>query len=69
MIELPGVRAVCGVHLGPMSGVQDSWQRLRNWVVANGYSCAGPCREVYVRAESSDQSDWITELQQPIATG
>ena len=27
---------------------------------------AGPCREVYVRAIPPDQSDWVTELQQPV---
>ena len=26
----------------------------------------GPCRELYVRAVSEDQSDWVTELQQPV---
>lgn len=67
IVVLPEVRAVCGVHLGPMSGIQDSWQQLHRWVVANGYTHAGPCRELYVKAESDDQSDWVTELQQPVA--
>ena len=34
--------------------------------VASGAVVAGPCRELYVRAEGEDQSDWVTELQQPI---
>ncbi len=28
---------------------------------------SGPCRELYVRAEpDGEQSDWVTELQQPV---
>ena len=65
-VELPASRAVCGVHLGPMTTIQASWQALHRWVVDNGYGFAGPCRELYVRARSEDQSDWVTELQQPV---
>jgi len=65
-VELPQAQAVCGVHLGPMSHIGESWQALHRWVVENGYSHAGPCRELYVRAEAEDQADWVTELQQPV---
>ena len=65
-VELPAVEAVCGVHLGPMAGIGQSWQELHRWIVSQGYGFAGPCRELYVRAEGEDQSDWVTELQQPI---
>lgn len=67
VVDLPECTAVCGVHLGPMSGVQESWQQLHRWVVENGYAFAGPSRELYVRAVSEDQADWVTELQQPVA--
>jgi effector-binding domain-containing protein len=66
VIELPQATAVCGVHLGAMSGIQESWQVLHRWVINNGYAFAGPCREFYVRAESDDQADWVVELQQPV---
>mgnify|MGYP001046513038 CR=1 FL=1 len=66
LVDLPGSSAVCGVHLGEMSRIGESWQSLHRWVVANGYEYAGPCREVYVRAIPPDQSDWVTELQQPV---
>lgn len=65
-ISLPEVTAVCGVHLGPMTGIRASWQDLHRWVLHNGYTFAGPCREWYVRAEDDDQADWVTELQQPV---
>ncbi len=59
--------AVCGIHLGSMSGIADSWQAIHAETLARGFVPAGPCRELYVRAESDDQSDWVTELQQPVA--
>ncbi|CAN5398406.1 hypothetical protein BH24ACT12_BH24ACT12_24620 [soil metagenome] len=30
---------------------------------------ASACRDLYVRAESDDQEDWVTELQQPAHQG
>ncbi len=66
-IDLPGATAVCGVHLGEMARIGESWQALHRWVSDNGYRYDGPCRELYVRAESDDQADWVTELQQPVS--
>jgi DNA-binding transcriptional MerR regulator len=66
IVELPEVTAVCGVHLGPMAGINASWQNLHRWIIDNGYTFAGPCRELYIRAVSEDQADWVTELQQPV---
>ncbi len=65
-IDLPEATAVCGVHLGEMARIGESWQALHRWVSDNGYRYDGPCRELYVRAESDDQADWVTELQQPV---
>ncbi|WP_460802765.1 GyrI-like domain-containing protein [Microbacterium sp. GXF6406] len=58
--------AVCGIHLGTMDRIAVSWQALHNEIIARGYTPDGPCRELYVRAVSDDQSDWVTELQQPV---
>jgi effector-binding domain-containing protein len=70
LIDLPAVeRSVCGIHLGPMSGIRDSWHALHAEMLARGYVPSGPCRELYVRAASDDQSDWVTELQQPVTRG
>lgn len=67
LIELPDVEnAICGVHLGSMSRISHSWQALHAEIIARGFVPSGPCRELYVRAISEDQSDWVTELQQPI---
>ncbi len=66
VVELPAMEAVCGVHLGTMATIHESWQGLHRWIVDNGYAFAGPCREHYLSAEGDDQSTWVTELQQPI---
>ena len=66
LIDLPAAETVCGVHLGPMTTIHESWQQMHRWIVDNGYQHGGPCRELYVRAESEDQADWVTELQQPV---
>jgi DNA-binding transcriptional MerR regulator len=69
VVNLPEATAVCGVHLGPMTRIQESWQDLHRWVVDNGTRSPDRCREFYVRAESDDQADWVTELQQPVGHG
>lgn len=67
VVNLAEEFAVCGVHLGAMDRIRESWQQLDKWALENGYQFAGPCRELYVRAESEDQQDWVTELQQPVS--
>ncbi len=42
---------------------------MHRWAVENGYEYDGPCRELYLRAESEVQHDWVTELQQPVRRG
>lgn len=68
IVELPAApAAVCGVHLGSMDRIHESWQAMYAEILARGLAPSGPCRELYVRAVSDDQSDWVTELQQPVA--
>lgn len=66
-VELPAVdTAMCTVHLGPVTTIQSTWQALHGVIVERGFEPSGPARESYVRAESDDQADWVTELQQPV---
>lgn len=68
IVELPSDDiAFTAVHLGAMDRIHETWQALHEEVIARGYQPSGPCRELYVRAESEDQADWVTELQQPVA--
>ncbi|NDK31246.1 GyrI-like domain-containing protein [Nesterenkonia haasae] len=67
IVTLPAVEeALTTVHHGSMSRIHLSWQALHEEIRTLGYEPYGPCREFYIRAESSDQSNWITELQQPV---
>nr|WP_154923182.1 MerR family transcriptional regulator [Microbacterium testaceum] len=67
IVELPAVEvAVCGIHLGPMERIGESWQSVHAQILDRGLVPSGPCRELYVRAASDDQADWVTELQQPV---
>jgi DNA-binding transcriptional MerR regulator/predicted transcriptional regulator YdeE len=70
IIELPAAaEAVCGIHLGSMDHIAESWHAIHTEIFARGLVHDGPCRELYVRAVSDDQSDWVTELQQPVRRG
>lgn len=79
ILDLPSVDdAVCGVHLGPLEGISQSWQKLHAWLESRGLVADGPCREIYLeagpgpdggeaeRTTAADQVDWVTELQQPV---
>ncbi|GAB3621581.1 MerR family transcriptional regulator [Glutamicibacter endophyticus] len=66
-IQLPAeATAICGVHLGSMDRIAESWQSIHAQLIARGLVPSGPCRELYVRSDSADQQDWVTELQQPV---
>ncbi|CAH0217971.1 MerR family transcriptional regulator [Microbacterium foliorum] len=70
VVDLPAAdAAVCGIHLGSMDRIAESWQAIHAEIFARGLVHAGPCRELYVRAVTEDQSDWVTELQQPVRRG
>lgn len=67
VVTLPAVAdAFVGIHLGAMDRIHESWQTLHAEIIARGFVPDGPCRENYLRAESADQADWVTELQQPV---
>ncbi|MCW4465869.1 MerR family transcriptional regulator [Glutamicibacter sp. MNS18] len=68
IVHLPAVpAAVCGVHLGPMENIHESWQAVHQEILGRGGVPRGACREVYVRSGGEDQEKWVTELQQPVA--
>ncbi|GAB4084561.1 MerR family transcriptional regulator [Myceligenerans cantabricum] len=67
VVELPAVPdAACTVHLGSMAGIGSTWQALHTEMAARGWAPSAAGRELYVRAESADQADWVTEIQQPV---
>ncbi|MEE1651439.1 GyrI-like domain-containing protein [Brachybacterium sp. J144] len=67
-VDLPAAEeSLCLVHVGTMEGIGASWGALHEAVAARGREPVWPSREVYVRSEGTDQRDWLTELQQPLA--
>lgn len=60
-------QAATTLHKGTMEHISDSWMNLMQWAEGNGYTLEGTCREIYVHSPDSDQTDWITELQQPVS--
>lgn len=68
LVELPAVdQAATFVHHGSMDDVMASIQSMARWMDTNGYRAIGPSREVYL-VGGADTADWVTELQEPVAT-
>ncbi len=67
--ELPGVETMaCVVHHGPFASITQAYQALMRWIEGNGYTIAGPGRELYLQYErGGDQSQYVTEIQYPVA--
>ncbi len=71
VVELPAVPlAAVLTHHGDMPSIGDSYSRLMNGLIEDGYRMVGPCREVYLDADDDlPQEQWVTELQVPVARG
>ena len=68
VVDLPAIpRAAVLEHRGEMATIGDSWMRLVDQLLADGYRMAGASREVYlVAADDVPQSEWVTQLQVPV---
>ncbi|MGH3656162.1 MAG: MerR family transcriptional regulator [Micromonosporaceae bacterium] len=68
IVDLPSVpEAATAVHHGSMDAVSTTYGALAKWIQANSYRGTGFAREYYIKAAPADQSEWVTELQEPIA--
>lgn len=68
IVHLPAIeRAASLMHRGPMSEIAQSWRRLAEVVAADGEEFEGLTREVCVAWQGLPGSDWLTEIQQPVA--
>lgn len=69
VVELPAADlAACLVHHGSMETIGGSWMRLLDCIDAEpGIRAIGASREVYLEAEPRPMSDWVTDLQIPVA--
>ena len=67
IVDLPPVAtAAVLTHHGDMPSIGRSWMALMDQIVTDGYRIVGPTREIYVDAESDDQSTWVTDLVAPV---
>ncbi|MFF6908059.1 MerR family transcriptional regulator [Streptomyces sp. NPDC012389] len=66
VVELPPFEAATIVHRGAMDDVLPTAQTLARRLDANGYRSTGYAREVSLECPE-DRSEWVTELQEPVA--
>ncbi|MYX15769.1 MerR family transcriptional regulator [Streptomyces sp. SID8374] len=66
VVELPPFEAATIVHRGAMDDVLPTAQTLARRLDANGYRSTGYAREVSLEC-TEDRSEWVTELQEPVA--
>ncbi|WP_433364845.1 MerR family transcriptional regulator [Actinoplanes sp. CA-142083] len=64
--DLPAADHATLVHRGSMDLVLPAWQALGRWIDANGYRTDNRSRELYLECPA-DPTQWVTELQQPLA--
>lgn len=63
---LPAGPVAAAVHLGEMSTAGRTLQGLLAWCEQQGHQPDGPYRYIHLEADGTDQSDWVTEVQQPV---
>ncbi|MCW3053540.1 MAG: transcriptional regulator, effector-binding domain/component [Chthonomonadales bacterium] len=68
--ELPAVETMASViHHGSYSRLHDAYGAILSWIEANGYTVAGPNREIYLESKgdgNQDDETCVTELQFPV---
>ena len=59
-------RGWSATYRGPLSGILEAWQELRDQIAAAGDTPTGIFREVYLEPSPDFAADWVIELQQPV---
>ncbi|HLI68900.1 MAG TPA: MerR family transcriptional regulator [Ktedonobacteraceae bacterium] len=68
--ELPGATMASVVHKGAYNKFSHAYEAVLRWIDANGYTVAGPNREVYLYCTQpvrQDDESYVTEIQFPVA--
>ncbi|MFC1918342.1 MerR family transcriptional regulator [Chloroflexota bacterium] len=68
--ELPGMdEAATTIYKGAYEGIGKAYEALMAWIESNGCQITGPDRELYLTSpgDTSDPSQYVTEIQFPIA--
>jgi effector-binding domain-containing protein len=68
--QLPGGRAVTGVHVGPYESLAATYGELTEWAAAEGHELADQMWESYLTdpAAEPDPAGWETRITWPLAT-
>jgi DNA-binding transcriptional MerR regulator len=65
--ELPAETLATAIHPGSYRTINDAYRAVEVWVGANGYTLAGPARELYLQAgQGHDDESAVTEIQFPV---
>ena len=63
--QMEGVESMAStLHSGRLDNIIEAYAAIGQWIQANGYRIAGPCREIYLQLPSSDMP--VTEIQYPV---
>lgn len=62
----PVENMACTIHRGLFEEIGRAYEALFTWVRDNGYTVAGPTREIYMNCGKGDGPDYVTELQVPV---
>jgi len=67
-LELPGGRAVTGIHVGSYDGLAQTYQDLVAWVQAQGLAVGTRMWESYLTdpAAEPDPATWRTQITWPL---
>ncbi|MFC2058105.1 GyrI-like domain-containing protein [Chloroflexota bacterium] len=61
------VQVATTMHKGPYDAVEDTYEALLGWVVANGYEIIGPPEELYFNEPASTPpGELLTEIRIPV---
>ncbi|GHO63783.1 hypothetical protein KSC_026750 [Ktedonobacter sp. SOSP1-52] len=68
VVELPGTeRMVSVIHHGSFSMLHLAYNALLKWIENNGYTIAGPNRELNLAYDpNGDEAQYVTEIQFPV---
>ncbi len=67
--ELPETVMASAMHNGSYQRLPEAYDGLLRWVAENGYSVAGPIRELYLKMSMpvrQDDESYVTEIQVPV---
>lgn len=66
VVTLPEVAHAVFDYRGDMPGIGDAWHEFMSGLAEVGVTMTGAGREVYLESEPLPQSEWLTQLQQPV---